>query len=227
MDLVLTEEEKDLLCTVYPSQLQQQYIREGTLLEEQKQTLSRMRGIVEWLQKKYPSHSFRIVSVDRGNPDDPGADYVFTADGGEARYHAAAQGDGTFRESYYAALLAEPCTERLERLLAARGVPLAGVEIDFLGLAGDEVTEQTDAETLLAMGEQVSRRSTVFLCGDETAVRRARAEIEALGLAGGYWLFASERLQTGMGAAACWEIKRAGGGEFFSDSFLLGQEAQT
>ena len=224
MSVPMTEEEKDLLCTVFSTQLQQQYIREGKLLEDQELTLRQMRAVVEWLQKKYPSHSFRLTAIEWKTPLKATIDYAFTADGGETVYYVTTPGmaSAEFKESFYAALLAEPCAERMERLLAERGLPLVGAKIDFQGLAGDEVTELTSAEELLAMGEQVFRRTTVFLSGDEAVVRDAQDAVETLGLVGGYWLFASERFRPGMSTEACWEIKREGGDDVYSASFFLG-----
>ena len=214
--------EKDLLCSFYTSQLQQEKIRRGELFDSQRKLLEQMRGAKAWLEGKYPSHSIAFVSLDLSSGAVPPFLFGFTVDGGETVYLAKELGD-SFGENYFASVLLAPCEALLLEKLRENGVPAAAVEVEFLDMAGDAVTERTDAAALLALGDAVSRRTTVYLRGGAEQLAPAKAAAEALAPSGMWWLYAADYPESAS-AADCRAFNRDKPDAVQSDSFRLGVE---
>ena len=107
--------------------------------------------------------------------------------------------------------------------LRENGVPAAAVEVEFLDMAGDAVTERTDAAALLALGDAVSRRTTVYLRGGAEQLAPAKAAAEALAPSGMWWLYAADYPEN-VSAADCRAFNRDKPDAVQSDSFRLGVE---
>lgn len=221
----LTDHEKELLCDIFHADLEQQQIRSGQLYASQKELLEQLRVLEQWLQGKYPSHSFDVSSIQIGHGLNNSVDFIFTADGLERSYSAKAKGIGSrdFEENFFVTVLSDRCETELSRRLLEDELPLAAMDFGFTGLAGAGVTETTTPDAMLSKTPLVGWTVSIFLTGGNDALEKAKSSITAMAMPGAYWLCASEKFQENMGIDECWKTKSENENAVRTESFRIQQ----
>lgn len=168
----LTTEEETLLCGM---SVNEERVREGELVNWQKKWLGQYRYAMEYLQKKYPSHTFEATY---GNPEEKGTSYAtigIFADGNnsmkDTSYKVYVEGneeDGySATDDYYGEVLEGMYEEYLMEKVAEFTDKCVGIRIDMMHAKGEEFDEKMTLEDFLSKNGEANPAVTFYLDGRE------------------------------------------------------------
>lgn len=223
MEHPITEQEKEVLCSAYLYEEQQRAIMDGQLLQSQKELLMQMRAIVQWLEEKYPSHSFEIIEIEQKIPLQQNIYYLFAADGSEKVFSACAQERDSeeYRENFFPVVFQEACVANVSKAIEDCGVDYMAVDVGFLGMAGGAVTEKTSPADIFFVDHQISQSVKIYISGGKEQLDQAIRKLESIGIPGTYFVIASDQFSNEMTAEACAEFKKQNSALCISESFSI------
>ena len=112
----LTDQEKRLLCEIYPME---ERIMEGRLFNYQKDTVTGFRAGMDYLARKYPGYDFEALSITPASKFDPWMVVrIQSGDAGIWELKVTPEKEGfSFADTFYNALLQEKYDSTVEELL--------------------------------------------------------------------------------------------------------------
>lgn len=191
----MTEQEKDLLCKVYPNE---EMIMEGKLFEYEKSTLEMLRKGLEYLSSEYPTCSFDALSIEPANKFSPWtAIQVNEATFGMATVTVTPEEEGyRFSEDFYGKYFREDYDEMLKEILADEGFE-AVTFTDFPSVMED-IGEKSTVEELIAMKANLPRNTHIYVSDVEDRDLCAGRLKDALCNAGVYGAYTVYFVQDGI-----------------------------
>lgn len=170
--LELTGEEEEILCSM---SVNEERIRDGLLVNWQKKWVGQYRYAMDYLQKKYPSHSFAVVYSYREEKGTPYGTFGVCADGNntdeDKNYEVYVEGseeDGySATDHYYGEVMEGLYEEYLTKKVTAVTDRCVGIRIEMRRAAGDAFDETMSLEEFLSQIEEANPAVTIYLDGRE------------------------------------------------------------
>ena len=217
----LTEQEKRLLCEIYPME---ERIMEGRLFNYQKDTLTAFRAGMDYLARKYPGYDFEALSITPASKFDPWMIVrIRSGETGIWELKVTPQGeDFSFSDTFYNVLLREKYDSSLEEILKEAGFEVRSYTV--FKTPKEETGPETTVEELLK--NRLPRMTHLFIqkpedkeSQDKTA-ETVQAALKDAGVCGNYILYfvpggliideeelEGQRLQLESRAFSCQELK--------------------
>ena len=188
----MTDEEKKLLCEIYPME---ERIREGRLYDYQKDALDAFRAGMEHLSGKYPGYSFEALSITPATKFDPWMIVrIQSGDSGVWELKVTPEkGEYSFADTFYNVPLAGDYDRLLGEMLEDSGFGIRS-HTEFTALR-DNVGPDTTAEEILQMGRDLPKMTHLYIedPGDaekrEEAAKAVQTALQEAGAGGAYILY--------------------------------------
>ena len=184
----MTEQEKELLCAVFPGE---DLIREGKLLDYQKQALEHLRAGKACLEARYPDEDIRILNFIQANKFNPWAELRFRRGGEEKDYLATVTPteDGLVIADTLCGDLIRPAYDAMvEKTLGAAGFRVLSLT-EFPNPIGTDLDPYGPAEELLRLYPRLKRSTRLFMAASderEGLDEELHAVLREAGLYGSY-----------------------------------------
>ncbi|WP_455718815.1 hypothetical protein [Anaerosporobacter sp.] len=168
----MTDEQRDLLLEL---SINDESVKEGTLSEWQIEVLRQFDYAKEYLARKYPSHTFKII---RGCEYDIYRDYTdfsFIADDNkeksyDMRIDIEKKDSGNVYmaiDDYYGTLLEEKYEKELLKVLQSSCIQCVAVKESMKNMDGEEVGETFDVNRIINEGFEITHRTRIFINGKD------------------------------------------------------------
>ena len=184
----LTEREIELLSAAYPNE---DMIREGLLLDYQKQALEFLRAGEAFLAARYPDEDIRILNFIQANKFNPWAELRFRRGGEEKDYLATVTPteDGLVIADTLCGDLIRPAYDAMvEKTLGAAGFRVLSLT-EFPNPIGTDLDPYGPAEELLRLYPRLKRSTRLFMAASderEGLDEELHAVLREAGLYGSY-----------------------------------------
>lgn len=158
----LTEREKELLIAVFPGE---DMIREGKLLDYQKQALEHLRAGEAYLASRYPDEDIRILNFIQANKFNPWAELRFRRGEGEKDYTAViapTEKSVSVSDTLCGELIAPAYDALVEKTLREAGFRALSLTV-FPNPIGGDLDPYGPAEELLRLYPHLKRSTRLFL----------------------------------------------------------------
>lgn len=190
----MTDKEIELLCQNYQDT---DRIREGLLFDYQAEALEQLRAGTLYLEKKYPSQNFELLTFEAATQFSGRAAVSFQGGmpGEYTLYIRPSDGEYICADTFYGSLLREEYDKKVEEALAASGY-YGRSYTRFPSPVGEGLGEGAAADDLLRLFPKLTRDTDLFfICEDhDAAVKEAQAILTQAGFYGAYTLYFVQEL---------------------------------
>ena len=172
-DFVMTDNEKYLLSKAYSDP---ERIEDGKLWSHQEVALNQLRAGTKYLEEKYPSHTFDIISFSPANKFNTSAILKFQENTASDTYTVAVEpyeGGYTCTDNFYSALIGEGYDSMLTDILADNDIHVLSYT-EFQKLLGAEINENISVEEFTEIAANVMRITHLFTKKTEDNAKVAR-----------------------------------------------------
>ena len=188
----LTEQEKKLLCEIYPME---DRIMEGRLFSYQKRTVGAFRAGMNWLSAKYPEYTFEALSLAPATKFYPWMTVRIRSGNSGVRELRVTPGEEgySFGDTFYNELLREKYDAKVEELLREAGFTTRSFT-EFTA-AQEKTGPETSVEELLEMKSLLPRMTHLYIDGvsgkeeQGSTAEAVRTALKDAGVYGAYILY--------------------------------------
>lgn len=160
----LTQEKKDFLAAM---SMDEERVQDGKLYEWQREVLYQYDYAMEYLQQKYPSHTFHFTSCNPKGKNENFSTFWFETDGGVDSYelYLYVDDNGEYRceDNFYGALIKDSYNDALLSLLKERVPECIGVACDFNTVQGADFGEQLTGQEILEGDDKISNTTYIYV----------------------------------------------------------------
>ncbi|WP_455713955.1 hypothetical protein [Anaerosporobacter sp.] len=171
--IAMTDEQRDLLIEM---SFDEEGVKEGKLSEWQIEVLRQFDSAKEYLERKYPSHTFKIIRGESNDIFHDFTEFIFIADDDDEWYDMRIDiekkdsGDVyAITDNYSGVLLKEKYEEELLKVLQKECKQCVAVHVDMSSMDGEEVNETFDVNRIIDEGFEVTHHTTIFINGQDEA----------------------------------------------------------
>ena len=185
----MTEEEVRLLCAVYTGEKR---IQDGMLMEFEKAALDQFRAGMKYLEEKYHSYEFKVLTYGPLNKLNTTGEIRVEAPDGEVYNVGITLKDEEIvcSDNFYASLITKEYNKKLEKLFTDAGLTVK-VDTKFPQYVGNEANENTSLDELLKLFPKLNRLVKIYYDGaDSFGVKdKVEAVIRENSLYGSYNIY--------------------------------------
>ena len=174
----LTPEQEELLRSM---SVDEQRIKEGKLYNWQKEVLKQREVVLEYLNRKYPSHTFEIVSCSPQNQTHSDSEFWYKADGNDRIFEMYLETDEKgyiCQDNFYGFLLKKSYEETLFSILKKDVPECVTVVSQISSLKGLEYDETLTAQKILESHEKLTNLTTILAKGEQGKAEEIVGKIE-------------------------------------------------
>lgn len=172
-EVELTQEKKDFLAEM---SIDEESIQNGELYDWQVEVLRQYDYAMEYLNKKYPSSTFKFTSCNPKGRDNSFSTFWFTEDGNDDSYdlylYVDEDGNYSCEDNYYGKLLKDSYNQEFLTLLQKNVPECIGVASEFNTVQGTEFGEQITGKTVLEKNKKLS--NTTYIYATESDISQAQ-----------------------------------------------------
>lgn len=195
----LTAEQEALLVKI---SVDEERVRSGELYGWQKKVIRQYDAAMDYLGKKYPSHSFEITDCAQKDITNSFSTFWFLADGEDVQYelYLYIEDDDTYccEDNFYGALLEEPYAQALQELIAAEEPGCIGVVSRISTARGEEFGEKMTAEEILSETYKMTNSTDLYVDGRngdaQALAERVGAVVKSHKIYGAYTVYVLDNL---------------------------------
>ena len=158
----LTEDEMQLLCSIYPDG---ENIRSGKLLSPQKRTLAHYRSAKSYIDRTYGDISYELVSFTTVSPLFRYDEMRIKVDQNDYSVRIFGE-DCECKDNIYSAFIHADYDRYLEKMLGCVGIEGKAYTV-FEEFLGEEDTGSSTVWDLLGKNPKLSRQIAVFVAGSD------------------------------------------------------------
>lgn len=166
----LTQEKKDFLAAM---SIDEERVQDGDLYEWQEEVLRQYDYAVDYLNKKYPSHTFKLTSCNPKGRDEEFSTFWFNADGETQSYdlylEVADNGAYSCEDNYYGKLLKDSYDSAFLALLQKSVPDCMGVASEFNTVQGEKFDEKITGEEVLNGNDKISNTTYIYAVSSDTS----------------------------------------------------------
>lgn len=178
-EVELTQEKKDFLTAM---SMDEERVQAGKLYDWQIEVLRQYDYAMDYLEKKYPSHSFKFTAGNPKGRDNSFSTFWFEADGGEKSFdlylYVDDAGSYSCEDNYYGELLKVSYNSALLSLLQEEIPECIGVASYFSNVAGEEYGETLTGKEVLEGNTGLT--NTVYIYAVQPDVSQAQILIQKI-----------------------------------------------
>ena len=176
-EVELTQEKKDFLTAM---SMDEERVQAGKLYDWQTEVLRQYDYAMDYLEKKYPSHSFKFTACNPKGRDSSFSTFWFEADGGENSYelYLDVDNDGNYscEDNYYGELLKDSYNIALLSLLQENIPECIGAASEFNTVQGAGFGEKITGKDVLEGKDKVSNTTYIYAVQSDDSQAQSTAE---------------------------------------------------
>lgn len=170
----ITEEQIELLCNM---SVNEEKVRRGDLYDWQIEVLNQYDYAMDYLARKYPSHSFKMVSCENKNKLNSYTTFMFVEKSEEEDYYSlylyVDETGGTkvyeAKDNYYGRLYEEELSQRMLELVQGEFPECIRAEVNLPYVQGEEYGESVNLDSILDGGFEMYQSTSFVLCVPKTS----------------------------------------------------------
>ncbi|MDO4467911.1 MAG: hypothetical protein Q4C49_13065 [Bacillota bacterium] len=184
-NIVLSDEEIRLLCTIYSNTSQ---IQEGNLYSYQKETLKEIRAAKQYLLDKYEKN-FLVTSYTPISKLNSVGELYFKEQDTLFECNIIKENPYLITDNYYGVLIEEKYDCALEELFQNKLQISSKIYTSFPSLKGKEINGKESVETLFSLRSKLNRTTYICMNADSSIIDKLQILLEDNGLYGAYHIF--------------------------------------
>lgn len=173
----LTQEKKDFLSTI---SMDEERVQHGELYEWQEEVLRQYDYAMEYLKKKYPSHTFNFTSCNPQGKNESFSTFWFIVDHGEKSYDLYldrdSNGNYSCEDNYYGELVKESYNLALLSRLQGSISECVGVSSNFNTVQGEMFNEKLTGQKILDGNNKISNTTYIYAVSYDASKAQIVAE---------------------------------------------------
>lgn len=148
--VTMTQEQQDLLIRI---SVDEESVKAGELSEWQKEVLRQYDYAMQYLNKKYPSYTFHLMTCTPKDNWNTYTTFTFYEGTDTETYYSLyleVEEEGYMaKDNFYGKVIEEVYEEKLLQLLQDEGIPCNKVKAVFSTVYGEEINEQINVDNIL------------------------------------------------------------------------------
>ncbi|WP_455718814.1 hypothetical protein [Anaerosporobacter sp.] len=167
----MTDEQRDLLIEM---SFNEERVKEGKLSDWQIEVLRQFDSAKEYLERKYPSHTFKIIRGESNDIFHDFTEFIFIADDDDEWYDMRIDiekkdsGNAyTIIDNYYGVLLKEKYEEELLKVLQEGCKQCVAIQVNMSSMREEEINEIFDVNRIINESFRIKNDTEIFVNGKE------------------------------------------------------------